>query len=835
MPSASLFLGLAALAGVANAECPNACSGHGTCVQYDMCQCYRNWQSNDCSERTCPFGYAHVDSPVGDLDMSGGALTGPAVTVAAGSAVFPMGTTEQYPDALDQEAHFYMECSNKGLCDRKSGDCECFDGYDGAACQRASCPGGHGGSSEQCSGHGTCHSIATLTEKNSFSKLPLALADQEQQYYGLWDKNVSRGCDCDTPYAGADCSSRSCKVGVDPLFSGFATLNEALVTIRCANDVADPTGTFTLLFTDAFGQQYRTSKIAFTSPSANIEGDVKAALLAIPNGVVSDAVVTDWSVMTTSFTTDLSFLIEFPQNPGARATLEVDTSDLDCLDLDTEEPITQPTVGYRKVGESSEQYTYTQTDIAFAKNGHRNIYFKGKGNLAAGAVVKIENGLYVIESINEVGAVAGGIAVAKLHIPFEGGDVDGDSTEQSDFLKSITSAKFSFSGGFIVEAMFTDVAGDGTDTNFVSAVNSGDPDGDTTMNVAGYFTEGEYYLIEVLTEDAAIEGASAIVNAAAAGAITTGFASDTASGATTGEFCIVYIENDDAQSVDETSANAASGTVIVGPNFETDSDAETVKLEFDEANCHIGYENLLVDTDGGTTYSNDFQTTADSTGYTPVKVTKFYTQRNGAAAPKYQSTHSATGGKFLKSAYSRITSQSTARGTVRVYTSGATGFITAEAIGDTVLDIDVGTNLAVVGVTGTVTTGSAGDQVLVGTELNVVAVDFDIASVGFAGIELQNLFTGTGFGQYSGVLERDGSDNDGQRLGFAGAVAATAQDDQSALLYRIVDATRATTPYPYVLECSGRGNCDGSTGTCKCFKGYTNDNCDSQSALFSGK
>lgn len=40
-----------------------------------------------------------------------------------------------------------------------------------------------------------------------------------------------------------------------------------------------------------------------------------------------------------------------------------------------------------------------------------------------------------------------------------------------------------------------------------------------------------------------------------------------------------------------------------------------------------------------------------------------------------------------------------------------------------------------------------------------------------------------------------------------------------------------TTTYTYVSECSNRGLCDRTSGLCKCFKGYTNDNCDSQSAL----
>ncbi|EQC34731.1 hypothetical protein SDRG_07545 [Saprolegnia diclina VS20] len=34
--------------------------------------------------------------------------------------------------------------------------------------------------------------------------------------------------------------------------------------------------------------------------------------------------------------------------------------------------------------------------------------------------------------------------------------------------------------------------------------------------------------------------------------------------------------------------------------------------------------------------------------------------------------------------------------------------------------------------------------------------------------------------------------------------------------------------YTYVSQCSGRGLCDFGCGICQCFKGYTNDNCDTQ-------
>ena len=122
-------------------------------------------------------------------------------------------------NVIDNTAHDYAECSNKGLCDRARGQCECLPGYDGNACQRATCPtdaktstpgsgvagrsniqfkaftGGSAflGTSKassvpltnQCSGHGTCMTIEQL-----------ALLDHNN-VYELWDKDMSMGCKCD--------------------------------------------------------------------------------------------------------------------------------------------------------------------------------------------------------------------------------------------------------------------------------------------------------------------------------------------------------------------------------------------------------------------------------------------------------------------------------------------------------------------------------------------------------------------------------------------------------------------------------------------------------------
>lgn len=37
------------------------------------------------------------------------------------------------------EAHSPAECSNRGICDRKTGTCDCFEGYSGIACNRSKC------------------------------------------------------------------------------------------------------------------------------------------------------------------------------------------------------------------------------------------------------------------------------------------------------------------------------------------------------------------------------------------------------------------------------------------------------------------------------------------------------------------------------------------------------------------------------------------------------------------------------------------------------------------------------------------------------------------------
>lgn len=109
------------------AYCPNGCSGHGSCGADDRCTCYLRpngefaWQGADCSQRTCP---------------------------TADSWVY-------YPVYGENNVHTVTECSQMGVCDRQTGECDCFDGYDGIACERTVCP-------NDCNGRGICYTQKQL-------------------------------------------------------------------------------------------------------------------------------------------------------------------------------------------------------------------------------------------------------------------------------------------------------------------------------------------------------------------------------------------------------------------------------------------------------------------------------------------------------------------------------------------------------------------------------------------------------------------------------------------------------------------------------------------------
>jgi len=149
--------------------CENSCSNHGTCEFNLNCNCFTGldgepeWTGPDCSLRTCPKGFSWVGEVINANNL-----------------------------------HPWVECSDKGICDRKLGACTCFPGYDGVACQRTLCP-------NDCNQRGTCWPEKYLAAKAG------------RVYSKPWDSVKHVGCVCDAGYRGPACEFQECPSGSDPL------------------------------------------------------------------------------------------------------------------------------------------------------------------------------------------------------------------------------------------------------------------------------------------------------------------------------------------------------------------------------------------------------------------------------------------------------------------------------------------------------------------------------------------------------------------------------------------------------------------------------------------
>jgi hypothetical protein len=254
-----LALLLAFVASV-SANCDNNCSGHGTCLTDEVCNCYDNWgvgvnhDSGDCSDRICPFELAWVDTP----DSAG---------------VF----------------HKYAECAGRGICNRATGECGCFDGYEGKACQRTSCP-------NDCSGHGTCEYIEDMTYAAEWNDDAITyIKGGELTYdYNVWDTRKTRGCVCDATYGDIDCSKRMCPYGNDVLAVRDALLVSEKYQVQALNFEASDLNaddldyrTFALTFTSRLNETFTTIPIVFDDTDmTDLINDIHLALLNLPNRVI---------------------------------------------------------------------------------------------------------------------------------------------------------------------------------------------------------------------------------------------------------------------------------------------------------------------------------------------------------------------------------------------------------------------------------------------------------------------------------------------------------------------------------------------------------------------
>jgi len=330
---------VASLAAVALAGgCDNDCSGHGTCLNNGVCACWDNWgmgmglDSGDCSQRICPFEFAWVDTP----------------------------------DKLGNH-HKYAECSNRGICDRDSGECECFPGYEGKGCARTTCP-------NDCSGHGRCKNIEDLPFGSTPKEFDSKSFFEQKAYsfgdlYKNWDAEKTRGCVCDPEWGEVDCSKRMCMHGNDIMDQRddltaaqkihtqhiqfvsdhrqsiiYDGTTEAIVTDATsgASSVMSGLGnlylkTFALSFTSKLNETFTTIPIVMPSTDSwavmhTFFGHVESALESLPNGVIDDVHVKgEFRVTSSAYTVG-----ETTENWVGKSESDGTTSALDAGVRDTQ-------------------------------------------------------------------------------------------------------------------------------------------------------------------------------------------------------------------------------------------------------------------------------------------------------------------------------------------------------------------------------------------------------------------------------------------------------------------------------------------------------------------
>lgn len=122
----------------------------------------------------------------------------------------------------DNAAHVVAECSGRGVC-TSTGQCNCYAGYGGPACDRTTCP-------NDCSGHGMCHSLKRLASlaaegnPNAAKDINDHTTAVDVSYSQAFDADKQFSCFCESGYRGLDCSQQECPSGPDPMggFGGAA-------------------------------------------------------------------------------------------------------------------------------------------------------------------------------------------------------------------------------------------------------------------------------------------------------------------------------------------------------------------------------------------------------------------------------------------------------------------------------------------------------------------------------------------------------------------------------------------------------------------------------------
>ena len=250
------------------------------------------------------------------------------------------------PIVSDIAHDVFIECSGAGDCDRDSGNCNCHDGYEGAACERFVCPKIEAG---VCSRNGRCVSMRrlALSHKDESTLEPVPVAYGSKQYDpDTWDADRIFGCMADeygyvedihniSTFVGPNLDELNCPVSFDsrlsyPLKIGTDNNTVSNETQRLNCDATG--GSFTLTFRGSTSESILYSATLQDLKDA-IEGMASIGTVEIFPSPITDTITTVCSATPTlidiTFTSELGDLPEFIPDNSNLSSGNVDISTIE--------------------------------------------------------------------------------------------------------------------------------------------------------------------------------------------------------------------------------------------------------------------------------------------------------------------------------------------------------------------------------------------------------------------------------------------------------------------------------------------------------------------------
>ena len=203
----------------------------------------------------------------------------------------------------ENHGHRLAECAGRGICDRETGDCLCFPGYEGKGCRRSSCP-------NDCSGHGTCEYLSELrNDLGDDFKWTGAKPTRDQydfEFPLMWDAHKTRACVCDPKWTDIDCSRRMCPKGNYALYALTEPTPEVQAIVISnvftpdtdkekggvdymnsdMSNGTDANGEFALTFRSTLHEEFTTITLNVYNLTEEI---VENAINSLPNKVIEEA------------------------------------------------------------------------------------------------------------------------------------------------------------------------------------------------------------------------------------------------------------------------------------------------------------------------------------------------------------------------------------------------------------------------------------------------------------------------------------------------------------------------------------------------------------------